>query len=200
MNNNKSAPEDELHLHKRSGLPDDLAFLVKKYPKESWQAHQNLGESSKFWLQRHDMFRELSAILLQTASELKQQDIKPAEFRGWFQPRYWFFIQQLDTHHQVEDGHYFPLLVRAEDKLKAGFELLESDHHIIHDGLLRLQDAGIKFDQALQSEPSRILFAADDVAKELNAFLGDLTRHLADEEDLVIPLILDRTESAIGLM
>jgi hemerythrin-like domain-containing protein len=200
MNNNTTAPKSELHLHKRSGLPDDCAFLVKKYPKESWEAHQNLGESSKFWLSRHEMFRELSTILLQSASELKEQELKPAEFRNWFVPRYWFFIQQLDAHHRIEDGHYFPLLIRAEEKLKAGFELLENDHGVIHDGLLRLQDAGLKLDQALQHDPSRILFITDDVAKELTAFLGDLTRHLADEEDLVIPLILDRTEASIGLM
>lgn len=199
MSNNNIAPDSELHLQKRAGLPDDLAFLVKKYPKENWQAHKNMGDATQFWLSRHAMFRELSTGLLQASSELKEQELKPAEFRDWFVPRYWFFLQQLNAHHQIEDGHYFPLLIKAEDRLKSGFELLESDHGVIHEGLLSLQDIGIKFDHALQNDPARILFIADDVTKALSSFLNDLTRHLADEEDLVVPLILDRSEMAIGL-
>jgi hypothetical protein len=41
--------------------------------------------------------------------------------------------------------------------------------------------------------------AGEAYAASSDALLRQLTRHLGDEEDLVIPLILDRTESALGV-
>ena len=33
---------NELSLERRAGLPDDLRFLVERYPREDWQAHRNI--------------------------------------------------------------------------------------------------------------------------------------------------------------
>ena len=50
-------------LNDREGLPQDLLQLCIKYPRESWNIHPNLGERAKFWLSRHEMFREVIMML-----------------------------------------------------------------------------------------------------------------------------------------
>ncbi|RUZ95577.1 hemerythrin domain-containing protein, partial [Mesorhizobium sp. M7A.F.Ca.US.001.02.1.1] len=42
-------------------------------------------------------------------------------------------------------------------------------------------------------------FAADAYADENSRLIAMLTRHLADEEDLIVPLILDRGDRALGV-
>ena len=50
---------EALALARRSGWPDDLRVLIARFPREQWEGHANLGEMARFWLSRHDMFREL---------------------------------------------------------------------------------------------------------------------------------------------
>ena len=50
---------------------------------------------------------------------------------------------------------------------------------------------------ALQESEDRQRFAADAYADENSRLIAMLTRHLADEEDLIIPLILDRGDRAL---
>ena len=83
--------------------------------------------------------------------------------------------------------------------MKHGFDLLDSDHHVIHDALERNAESGTAFLQALQADGDQVRFAADAYARENEALLAMLLRHLDDEEDLIIPLILDRSEEGLGV-
>ncbi|MBN7778209.1 MULTISPECIES: hemerythrin domain-containing protein [Nitratireductor] len=190
---------ETLRLDTRPGLPADLRYLVEKYPREVWPTHPNLGEMAQFWLQRHDMFRELGGMLKTSMGDYREGRLAPREFAGWFAPRLRFFLQQLNGHHQIEDMHYFPVFAAAEARMKHGFDLLDSDHHVIHDALERNAQAGTAFLQALQADQDRQRFAADAYARENEALLAMLLRHLDDEEDLIIPLILDRSEEGLGV-
>ncbi len=51
----------------------------------------------------------------------------------------------------------------------------------------------------MQEGPDRQRFAADAYADENTRLVAMLTRHLADEEDLIIPLILDRGDQGLGV-
>ena len=51
-------------MRARLGWPADLRVLFERYPREVWPAHPNLGETARFWLARHDMFRELGGALI----------------------------------------------------------------------------------------------------------------------------------------
>ncbi|EKF17935.1 hemerythrin domain-containing protein [Nitratireductor pacificus] len=190
---------DALRVEVRQGLPSDLRYLVEKYPRETWQGHPNLGDMAQFWLQRHDMFRELGGLLRGSVSDYREGRLAPHDFAAWFAPRLRFFLQQLHGHHQIEDMHYFPVFAAAETGLKRGFDLLDADHHTIHDALERNAEAGLAFLQALGADRDRLLFAADAYADENARLLPMLLRHLHDEEDLIIPLILDRTEEGLGV-
>lgn len=189
----------ELRLDYRDGLPPDLRFLVEKYPREVWTQHQNLGEMARFWLQRHHMFRELGGMLHSSVADYREGRLAPIDFAKWFAPRLRFFLQQLDAHHQIEDLHYFPIFAEAERRLARGFEILDSDHHLIHASLERNAATGREFLIALQQNADRQRFAADAYADENSRLVDLLTRHLYDEEDLIIPVILDRGEGPLGL-
>src|SRR5256714_6748 len=193
----KSAPADLL-LESRSGWPADLRLLIDRYPREVWAGHANLGAMAQFWLQRHGMFREIGAALDEAAAAFRDGTARAEDFRAWFPPRLQFFLQQLNAHHQIEDLHYFPVFQAAEARLAHGFEVLESDHKVIHDQIVATVEQANDFlrmpvnDDALHGVGERYAVAND-------ALLRLLTRHLGDEEDLIIPLILDRSEAALGV-
>ena len=192
-----------IDLDTRSGLPADLRELLARYPRDVWDGHANLGNTARFWLQRHDMFRELGGALKNGLSQHREGTVELDPFRRWFAPRLQFFLAQLEGHHQIEDQHYFPVFQRAERKLAHGFELLEADHEIIHHDLMQTAETANRFlaiEVAAGPRPSDAArHAADGYTDASERLLTRLIRHLADEEDLIIPLILDRGEAAIGI-
>lgn len=188
-----------LELHARNGLPDDLKYLLEKYPRDVWQGHQNLGQMAQFWLQRHDMFRELGGMLNSSVSDYREEKLDANAFAKFFVPRLRFFLQQLHGHHQIEDQHYFPVFEQAESGLKRGFQLLDADHHIIHDALEGNAASANAFLPKMADGRDAARFAADAYAKNTEGLVSILLRHLEDEEDLIIPLILDRGEATLGV-
>jgi hypothetical protein len=186
-------------LERRPGLPEDLRWLAAKYPREDWQAHVNIGGMANMWLQRHDMFRELGGVLTNVIADYREGKLTAPQFAQFFAPRLNFFLGQLDGHHRVEDDHYFPVFANAEKRLKRGFDILDADHHTIHEGLERNAETANAFLWALQDTDDKQRFAADAYADENTRLVAMLTRHLADEEDLIIPLILDRGDRGLGI-
>lgn len=186
-------------LFARSGLPDDLKVLLEKYPRERWHSEHTIGQMGTFWLHRHDMFRELGAALVGATGDLKEGRREAPQFAAWFVPRLNFFLSQLEGHHQIEDQHYFPAFAAAEPRLKRGFDILDNDHHLIHELLEANAAAARAFLEALHGSVDKQRFAADAYGGEAERLLSGLVRHLDDEEDLIIPLLIDRGESALGV-
>ena len=187
-------------LETREGLPDDLRFLAEQYPRGEWQAHSNIHGMAGFWLQRHDMFREMGVLLTGGIADYREGRKDAREFAAFFAPRLNRFLGNLDGHHNVEDHHYFPVFAKAEPRLKRGFDILDGDHHLIHDALERNAETANAFLRALQESEDRRRFAADAYADENSRLIAMLKRHLDDEEDLIIPLILDRGDRDLGGM
>ncbi|MGB7431849.1 MAG: hemerythrin domain-containing protein [Ahrensia sp.] len=194
-----SQPIADTALGKRNALPDDLTFLLSRYPRSDWQNHKNLGDMAQFWLKRHDMFRDLGGQLVTAVSDYREERANAQAFAAFFVPRLRFFLQQLNGHHHIEDTHYFPVFAAAEKKLSRGFDLLDADHHVIHDALEANAAAANRMLQTLSNQSVDPRSATDDYANNADTLIALLTRHLHDEEDLIIPLILDRTEAALGI-
>ena len=194
-----SADLDALALARRSGWPEDLRVLVARYPRELWDAHPNLGEMARFWLSRHVMFRELSGAIGQIAAQFRAGQLPPEEFARQLVPRLQFMLDQLNVHHQIEDLHYFPIFRAADDRLARGFDVLEGDHHHIHADMARTAGTANALLRALQGDGDTMRRCGDDYADASGALLKGLVRHLDDEEDLIVPLILDRSEEALGV-
>ena len=189
--------DDTLALDTRSGLPEDLRFLLERYPRVEWQAHDNIRGMAQFWLQRHDMFRDVGAMLTRGIADHREGRLDAPAFAAWFAPRLNFFLGNLEGHHQVEDQHYFPVFARAESRLKRGFDILDADHHRIHEALERNAETANAFMRSLEESADSQRFAADRYADENERLVSLLTRHLEDEEDIIVPLILDRGDQAL---
>jgi hypothetical protein len=186
-------------LDTRTGWPQDLRVLVDQYPREVWPGHANLGEMARFWLQRHDGFRQLGRALQTATGDFRSGLITPRDFQNWFAPRLQHFLGQLHEHHNVEDFHYFPLFRAAEERLARGFDVLENDHEVIHAAILATVESANGLLQSLEKDADAQRFAGDGYAEVSDRLLKQLLQHLGDEEDLIIPVILDRGERKLGI-
>jgi hypothetical protein len=186
-------------LATRPGLPEDLKLLVAQFPRETWASHANLGDTAQMWLGRHDMFRKVGGMLSGAISDWREERVDSDGFARFFVPRLNWFLGNLDGHHNVEDHHYFPVFRRAESRLERGFDILDQDHHVIHAALEANAEAAGAFLKALEAGGDRIRYAGEAYADENERLIRLLMRHLDDEEDLIIPVILDRSESGLGI-
>jgi hypothetical protein len=189
--------DETLTIGMRDGLPDDLLELLRKYPRDQWANDCRIRGLAEGWLQRHDLFRELSVLIGGMTADFREGRTPPPVFLPLFQRRMGLLLGELDMHHRVEDQHYFPAFSRAAPKLQRGFDILDNDHDVIHHAISDLRGAGIELVAALSGSLSGrdgdALRVADRVAGKIETFDGTLLRHLADEEDLIIPLILERS-------
>jgi len=196
---NRETPADLLALARRDGWPEDMRTLLLRYPREQWEAHVNLGGMARFWLSRHAMFRELSATIGTITADFREGRLAAPDFPRLLVPRLQFLLSQLGAHHQIEDYHYFPIFRAADDRLARGFDVLEEDHHAIHADMARTAEATNALLRALAGDADTVRRCGDDYAAASGVLLGGLMRHLDDEEDLIVPLILDRGEEELGV-
>jgi hypothetical protein len=190
---------ENLALARRSGWPTALRALLVRYPREQWRGHANLGEMARFWLSRHDMFRELASMIQTIETQFRAGALPAAEFPPQLVPRLQFLLSQLNVHHQIEDLHYFPIFRAADARLARGFDVLEGDHHAIHADMAAIADTANALLRALSGDADTLRRCGDNYAAASGALLKGLIRHLDDEEDLIVPLILDRGEEALGV-
>jgi len=175
-------------LETRRKLPEHLRVLAEKYPRDGWETHSNFDQMTRFWLDRHLMFRDLmQKVQDQTQAYLDGQaprfgpDI--ARYTG-------FFLNQLHGHHNIEDHHYFPVFNQLDSRLIRAFDILDSDHHALDGHIHGLADKTNAVLQRIQAgQDARI--AADALLDAQVGFDRFLNRHLFDEEEIIVPLVLE---------
>ena len=181
----------------RNGLPDELLELLRKYPRDRWANDARLQGLAEGWLQRHNLFRELSVLAGGMTTDLREGRTSPTSFLPLFQRRMGVLLGELKMHHRVEDDHYFPTFAAAAPRLQKGFDILDNDHSVIHGAIDSLGTASREIIAALSGKLSGrdgdVPRVAERLAGEIEGFDRTLLRHLEDEEDLIIPLILERT-------
>lgn len=178
---------DPYVLEHRTGLPDALKVLLAEYPRDLWQAHANFDGLTRFWLDRHLMFRRALAQLQAEAEAALDGRTDPHRYQHSTARLAGFFLNQPHGHHQIEDHHDFPQLAAFEGRLNDGFTILDADHHALGGYIHALADAA---NGVLQAAPAALITPAGALHKALNGFAPFLDRHLVDEEDLVVPVIL----------
>ena len=172
---------DDLTLAHRSGLPDALRVLVEMYPRTGWQTHANFNGMVQFWLERHLMFRRLLAALETDVQAVLDRNMSFDHYAPRLSRYGGMLLNELHSHHHIEDSHYFPQLVELDTQVTRGFDLLDADHHAMDGLLIGMGEAA---NAVLQGAEVGVF------ARRLDAFAGLLNRHLVDEEEIVVPVIL----------
>jgi len=180
-----------------TGLPEALRVLLAAYPRAGWAADPQFHGLVSFWLERHQMFRKLLGILREDTALLLDRQSDPQTFAARLGRFGGMFVNELHGHHQIEDQHYFPLLAQKDARIIRGFEILDSDHHAL-DGLL---DGFVKGANALLQrvgEREALQTATGRFAADLDRLERLIDRHLTDEEDLIVPVILHHGTAGLG--
>jgi len=178
----------DLTLPNRTGLPDALRVLLTDLPRASWEGHPRFEGLVRFWLERHMMFRQLLDLMGQEANAVLDADGDPRRFAQAISHYGRIFVGQMHEHHHIEDEHYFPFLRAMDDRVETGFDILDRDHQAL-DGLLArfVSDSNAMIGALDEPDPSRFQARFRDGLTSLHALIE---RHLADEEDLIVPVIL----------
>ncbi|MEM1130208.1 MAG: hemerythrin domain-containing protein [Pseudomonadota bacterium] len=177
-------PSSELGLDEREGLPDALRVLLAEFPRLTWAEHPNFGDLTKFWLSRHAMFRELMDILQDNTRGFLDGKSAPEALQRQVHRYGYALLAGLHEHHGVEDHHYFPLMRMQDARLARGFDLLDADHQALDTWLADLSEtAQPVLNGATPDTAGKLLATLDTLAPLLH-------RHLEDEEDLIVPVIL----------
>lgn len=185
-----------LRLGVRNGLPDDLLFLARKHPRDGWTGQPGLAGTGEFWLANHDFFRSITGGIATLLDQMRETGEMTFESTPALNQHIGRLLSGLDGHHNVEDHHYFPAFQRAEPRLRRAFEILDADHDVIHQSIDELaataQDSLRRLGHAEGVMTSDQKFAVEALAGMTGRFRPIMSEHLADEEDIVIPLILER--------
>lgn len=174
-------------LETRQALPEPLRVLLADYPRDLWQAHANFDGLTRFWLERHLMFRQLLERLQGEAEAVLDRRADPLRYQRDTARLAGFFLNQLHNHHMIEDHHYFPQLAALESPLERGFEILDHDHHVLDGHIHALAE---RINAMLRRPPDALHDAAGALHEALKGFAPFLDRHLWDEEELIVPVIL----------
>lgn len=181
---------DRPGLATRAGLPDAIRALLDAAPEGGWGAHPGLSALTRFWLDRHVGFRDLMTLLAEDADARLAGRLDPDRHAARLARLGSHLLQGLEGHHQIEDHHYFPRLETLSPSLTRGFALLDADHHELHDRL-----------DAFARDANAVLRAEADAAERfrdgLAAFDAMLRRHLTDEEDVIVPILLRHGDAAV---
>ncbi len=174
-------------LDHRAGLPPHLRVLLDAYPREGWEGHENFDGLVQFWLDRHGMFREILSRMKAGGEAMLDARLDPVRHKAQTARYGNLLLGELHGHHQIEDFHYFPRLVGLEPRLEAGFALLDADHQELDGHIRGLAETANGY---LSAEGTAARDAAGRLDAALERFGGFLDRHLTDEEELVVPVIL----------
>lgn len=180
----------QITLQKRQALPDGMTVLLGDYPREAWPDHPNFAASIQKWMGAHEMFRRLGGVVRSEAESFLDKSRDPDDFAGRLSIYGNLLVRNLHGHHTWEDRTFFPELRAADERFEHGLDMLEADHVVLDETLDRFTRSGnrvtklIHLDGAQARDEAGALHA---VAEEIE---GYLTRHLSDEEDLVVPILL----------
>lgn len=174
----------------REGLPTDMQTLLRGFPRDGWEAHPNFARATRNWMSAHQKFRQLGAALQGDAEDFLGGRMEDGRYAERLAHGGHALVQHLHGHHSWEDHQFFPELEAADPRFARGLEMLETDH-VALDGLLdTLTRQGNRVVQLATLAPDQMAEEARPMRDTLERLGGFLTRHLTDEEDLVVPIIL----------
>lgn len=177
-------------IHERHGLPTELQTLLDDYPREAWPDHPNFAQSIQHWLDAHRYFKRVGALLTKETELFLDKTRTIDEFGG----RLGFYgnqlVNNLHGHHHWEDHEYFPELSAVDNRFDRGLDMLETDHTEMDKLLDDFTTTGNRALKLSALDPKLAYEEAGKLLDTTSAIQTFLDRHLADEEDLIVPILL----------
>ncbi len=177
-------------IHERDGLPSELQTLLADYPRDAWETHPNFAEAIEHWLGAHLYFKRMGAILTKETQLFLDDKRSTREFGARIGHYGNEIIQHLHNHHHWEDHTFFPEISAADKRFDIGLDMLETDHTDMDVLLDRFTTAGNTAIKSAQNDPPKAYDAAGKLLSSTQAIQTFLDRHLEDEEDLIVPILL----------
>jgi hypothetical protein len=177
-------------IFQRQGLPKEMQILLRDYPRDARPDHPNSARSIQNWMGAHQMFRQLGEICRSDIELYLNKDREAGDFAGRLGHYGNLLVGNLHGHHTWVDRSFFPELQNADARFESGLDALEADHVAMDDILERFTlgaNRVIKLAQLDKAQAHTEAGALHKTSAEIERFL---TRHLTDEEDLVVPILL----------
>ncbi|WP_421981124.1 hemerythrin domain-containing protein [Roseibium sp.] len=171
-------------------MPATMRVLLDEYPRDSWDAHPGFKEKTKHWLGAHQMFRKLGELVRSETELYLDRSREPDDFAGRLSYYGNALVANLHGHHNWEDKSYFPELSAADPRFDRGLEILEKDHQELDRVLDQFTETANRSIKLIHLDEPQVREEAGrlhGLAGTIEAFLD---RHLADEEELAVPIIL----------
>jgi len=171
-------------------MPAEMQSLLRAYPRDTWEAHPGFRDKTRQWLSAHEGFRSYARLLREDAEDFLDREVEADRFAARLSRYGGRLVGNLHGHHSWEDHRYFPELSRADPRFDAGLELLEQDHADLDqvlDGYTRQANRVIKLAHLDPAQAREETATLHHLSGQIEAFLD---RHLGDEEDLAVPIIL----------
>ena len=155
----------------------------------------NFGGLVDFWLKMHLHFRQTLEQIAQDTDAAIAANLARETWGSRLARTGGQFVQHLHGHHGIEDQHYFPILAARDTRLANGFEILDRDHEALT-GLLGgfVGDANSALRAIGQGDFVGEAARFRETLARLERFLD---RHLTDEEELIVPVILRDGEAGL---
>ncbi|WP_299873968.1 hemerythrin domain-containing protein [uncultured Sulfitobacter sp.] len=171
-------------------MPKDMRLLLNHFPRDSWEAHPGFKDKTRQWMHAHQGFRMLAERIRADTELLLNKDMAADDYAARLSFLGGRLVGNLHGHHSWEDHSYFPELSAADPRFDAGLEVLEQDHadlDVVLEDFTRQANRVIKLTALDEAQTYNEAGAIHGQASVIEAFLK---RHLSDEEDLAVPIIL----------
>lgn len=175
---------------RQNDMPEEMRFLLDQYPRDDWEAHPGFKEKTRHWLAAHQMFRRVAKRIRLDTEGLLDKDMALDNYAGRLSSYGGNLVGNLQGHHGWEDHRYFPELSKADPRFDAGLELLEKDHadlDMVLEDFTRGANRLIKLSALDAAQAYEEAGAVHKASETIEAFLK---RHLSEEEELAVPIIL----------
>ena len=173
--------------------PPERNLLLERHPRSRWTDERS--PRVVFWLDVHARLRRDCTGLETAGDEHHAGRMSAAQLLAIAAARLRELVAALRGHHQIEDFEYFPAFRRAEPRLAPGFDRLEAEHEDlardIADTERALAELRAAVERTVGADGAAPAIAAERYVAAARRMCARLRAHLADEEDLVVPLLIE---------
>lgn len=176
------------HVAVRNGLPSAIRSTLLEEAQSDWSKHPAFAGKARFFMNIHRQLLDGASSMATTLEELL--DMTPEAAKRHLQQTGLInqgrhLIQFAHGHHEIEDHGYFPQFARLQPGLQTALDLMDGDHKILDEALNGSENA---LQTLVQKGVSTDNLAA--FYKHARALDKVMTRHITDEEEVIIPIFL----------